>query len=312
MTDAEQARREAEALSQSAGLRVLDDVAALAVSGDDARSWLNGQVTNDVGQSQPGDAVYALVLSLKGKVLTDLWILDRGESFLLLLPADRREAIAKHFDGFIIMEDVELDPEDDVRVLTVQGPGCAEAVQNAGATEHAWPCDRLGIGGRDVVVPAASADSVRASLEQAVQALGGMSVGPRGWELARIRQGRPRYGVDFGDWTLPQEAGLKQRAIAFGKGCYQGQEPVVMLEHRGKPPKRLAQLELTGEQVPEPGTTIENAEGRRLGQVTSAQLDPSTPGRIPALGYVKRAEATEGNVLRTGGQDATIRTLVGP
>ena len=112
-------------------------------------------------------------------------------------------------------------------------------------------------------------------------------------------RGVPRWGRDFGADTLPQEAGLKH-AVSFDKGCYLGQEPVVMLEHRGKPPKRLVRLEL--EDAVEVGAPVEAAE-RQVGRVTSA-------AGTRALALVKR-KALEGEApLEVGGRALTRWALV--
>ncbi|MFW6050503.1 MAG: YgfZ/GcvT domain-containing protein [Myxococcota bacterium] len=299
----------ARALAEAAGVRLLSDQTVLRVSGDDARAWLNGQVTNDVGTPSPGNATYALVVSLKGRVLTDLWVLDHGEVLDLVLPSELAGDVAAHLDRFIIMEDVELEARRDVAVVTVQGPA-ASRVADRLADGPWWPCHRLGTG-RERLVPEERAEDVLGEVAAAAAAEGGGDVTEEAWELHRLRVGVPRVRVDFGDFTYPQEAGLKERAVSFGKGCYQGQEAVVMLEHRGKPPKKLVRLELEATTPPDPGTALEDQDGRRLGEITSAAVDPDTPGRCPALGYLKRDAAAEGAHLRCGGATAVVRAIVG-
>ena len=72
--------------------------------------------------------------------------------------------------------------------------------------------------------------------------VGGGAVSEAGFDLARVRAGRPRFGRDFGAQQYPQEAGHKQRAVSFGKGCYLGQEVVCTLENRGRLTRRLVRL----------------------------------------------------------------------
>src|SRR5690606_28633236 len=95
------ATKEAERLA-IAGVRALDD-GVLRVRGEDARTWLNGQITNDVRSTRPGDAVYALVLDGRGKILADVWALDRGDDFVLLVPGGTVEALRTHFEKYIVM-----------------------------------------------------------------------------------------------------------------------------------------------------------------------------------------------------------------
>ena len=63
-------------------------------------------------------------------------------------------------------------------------------------------------------------------------------------ECLRIESGRPRFGIDVGTDTIPQEAGLNERAVSFTKGCYVGQETVARLHYKGKPNRHLRGLRL--------------------------------------------------------------------
>lgn len=273
---------EADRLATHAGARLLDDVVVSAV-GEDAREWLHGQLTIDLRERS--DAVrYGLVLAVKGRVVGDLHVIDRGpigddeERFDLLLPGSHADAILARLERFLVMEDVELE-RLPLRVLSVQGPEAAAALP---ADTEALAIDRLGHGGREVLVPAESAVAQLAALPVP-------AISEAGWELARLRAGRPRMGVDFGEHTLPQEAGLKERALAFDQGCYVGQEPVVMLEHRGKPPKRLVRLTFAQGPAPAPGDKVV-AGDREVGTISSAAADGD--GAL-ALALVKR-KALEG------------------
>lgn len=282
-----------------AGVRALDD-GVLRVRGEDARTWLNGQITNDVRGMEPGDALYTLVLDGRGKILADGWVLERGDDVLLVVPGDTVEPLREHFDKYIVMEDVELDALE-LAVVTVQGSRAAEV-----AGPSSFPCDRLGAGGRDVLVGPADRDTTLARLAAAAEAIGGGAVGEPGWELARLRASRPRFGVDFGPAHYPQEAGLKDRAVSFTKGCYLGQEVVCTLENRGQLSRRLVRLE--GADAA-PGAELRAGE-KIVGEVTSALRDPER-GITVALGYVKRATATLDAVVGSEQGELGIAAIVG-
>jgi folate-binding protein YgfZ len=107
----------------------------------------------------------------------------------------------------------------------------------------------------------------------------------------------PRYGADFDETHYPQEAGLKERAVSFTKGCYLGQEVVCTLENRGQLRRRMMLIE--GEGL-EPGQALEGADGKKLGEVRS------TLGHR-AFAVLRRA-ATEGvdEVPVAGGRSVRI------
>ncbi len=267
--------REAAALTGSAGVRILDDLAVIDVAGDDSRSWLNGQLTNDVRGTTAGDAVYALAVSVKGRIMADAWVLDRGQdAFFLLVPRGTCERLLESFDAQIIMEDVEVRVRDELAVVTVQGPRSAAVVATAGdAAVPAWPCDRLGVGGRDVVVERAGVSAALEAFVEAAAGEGGMRVSEPGWELARLRLSVPRFGRDFDERTYPQEAGLEARAVSFQKGCYLGQEVVCMLENRGQIKRRLVSLSMPARATSAPDAVLV-ADGKDVGRLTSLALDP--------------------------------------
>jgi len=305
--------RAADFLTHHVGVRRLHEQRVVRVWGDDARSWLSGQVTNDLRAARPGESVYALVLNGKGKIVADVHALDRGDDWLLLVPTQACDALLAHLEHYIIMEDVTLTPLDDLAVLTAQGPAARAAVDAASIPDAlTFASDRLGAGGVDVLVPAAHADAALDALARSAQSHGGDSVDDDAWALAAIRAGRPRFGVDFGDRHYPQEAGLRERAVSFTKGCYLGQEVVCTLESRGQLVRKLVQLE-SPSPIAAPftaGAAIHADDGSEIGAVTSSALDPSR-GITLALGYVKRARAIAGAAVRIADADATIsRVLV--
>ena len=120
-------------------------------------------------------------------------------------------------------------------------------------------------------------------------------------DVLRVEQGVPAYGAELDERILPNEARLDD-ALSFTKGCYPGQEPVVMAKHRGHPSTLLVRLEA------EDGAPLTSGEALLLaqapvGRVTTAVL--GRDGRARALGFVRHARAAAGTVL----ESATGRTL---
>ena len=276
--------RELDWLQRSVGVLSLSDRAIISVGGDDAREWLQGQLTNQVEGVEPGDSVYAFVLTLKGRILADVYALVREDDVWLDVPAVQVGALLERFDRYIIMEDVDLEVRDDLRVITAQGPDASEVA------EGGWPADRLGVGGRQWVVSSAELESELERLTARSRELGGGWVSDQAWNHAHVIRGRPRFGVDFGDWTYPQESGLNPIAVSFNKGCYIGQETVVMLENRGKAPKVLWRWAVESIEPPKPKAPITLAD-TVVGEITSAV--PEDEG-VSALGFLKRGFETGG------------------
>jgi tRNA-modifying protein YgfZ len=122
-------------------------------------------------------------------------------------------------------------------------------------------------------------------------------------ECLRIEAGRPRLGFDMGSETIPQEAGINDRAVSFTKGCYVGQETVARLHYKGKPNRHLRGLRLT--ETVERGAEIHLAE-KVVGRVGSACVSPRF-GPI-ALALVRR-EAAPGTEVIVNGAAAEVVEL---
>jgi folate-binding protein YgfZ len=303
-------------LTEGVGVFLTTD-RVVRLQGEDSQSWLNGQVTNDVRELEPRRAVYALTVSLKGRIHSDLWALrtpadseaEPASSVALVLPQASLEPTLAAFEKHIIMEDVELAPDSDLRVITLQGPRAEALLEALGLSARAYACSRLGsVPGFDVWLPEAEVDAVLNRAAQHAPGLGGGVLDAAGWAHAHVVLGVPRAGVDFGPESYPQEAGLKARAVSFSKGCYTGQEVVYMLEKRGQAARRLVQLSAPGAAPAAPASVISDAEGQRVGEVTSATQSGSLG---VALGYVKRAHAHVGAGLRIDAQIWEVRCVLG-
>jgi len=129
-------------------------------------------------------------------------------------------------------------------------------------------------------------------------------------ETARIEAGRPRFGVDMDDDTIPLEAGLEDTAISRTKGCYVGQEVIVRVIDRGhgRVTRRLVGLTFEPDaDVPTAAAHIVSGD-RDVGRVTSVVWSPALSSPI-ALGYVHRDFVEPGTRVDVGGMRAVVTAL---
>jgi folate-binding protein YgfZ len=306
---------EYRALTRECGLIDRSERGKLALTGTEAKPFLAGQVTNDIVGLQGGHGCYAAFLTHKGKMLGDLRVLAVDEPEAELLLDTERATLQALFDlvrRFKIGYDVELHKRTVQRgLLSLIGPQ-ARAIAGAEdlpdeehahrAGEVAGHAVRLVVaaGGIDVLCNADDTDAVRAALELA----GAVGVSEAATEIVRVERGRPRYGHDLDDTTIPQEAGLNARAVSFTKGCYVGQETVARLFYRGKPNRHLRGLRLS---EPAPvGTELSLGE-RVVGRLTSSVVSPAE-GPI-ALALVRREAPVGETVDVAGGTTAEVVEL---
>ena len=282
------------------------DRSAILVTGKDRISWLNGLVTCELAKLTPGEGAYGLLVEKKGRVQTDLYVVQEravAGTVALAVPSELRDTLMATLDHYLIMEDVELALGDMVFVVA-HGP---LAVELAGLAPFAGTVDLLGTGGLVLGAPAAEKAALDARLVEAARRLGGVIADDAIWEPVRIEHGLPRFGAEVDATFYPQEASLEKLAVSFSKGCYLGQEVVYMLQERGHVKQKLVSLDLDAAgDVPGRGTPITTPTGEAVGDVRSAVTGPSS-GKPAAIAMVKWAFAKPGTELRVGGAPARVR-----
>lgn len=305
--------------------------------GPKAAEALNGLITNDVSLLQPGEGMHAAALTPKGKVLCDMLVfrLDE-ETFMLTLlrtGAPQWLATARKYVNPRLAK-VE-DESDKWSTWMLYGPQASKAVAALGAADQTvedlgdvmmqglaewkpWQHGLWNIGptsvrliraplmgstpGFIIMADARDADIVRDRLETSACRHATRAV----WDIARVESGRPAFGIDMDDNTIPQEANLDTLgAISFTKGCYTGQETVARIHFRGHVNRRLRGL-LGSSALPQHGQIVD-ATGKLVGDVRSTVISPRL-GPI-AIAMLRR-EVSAGDTVIVEGTDGPITAEV--
>jgi folate-binding protein YgfZ len=303
--------------------------ARLEVRGPDAADWLQGLLTQEIKGLRAGQGAYAAYLTPQGRMVADLRVMRRDDAFLLETVASARAALLSRLDQFVIMEDVTIaDVTDTMGCLTVIGPTAAASAAACTGLGQA----RLGelpeygqlvleapgafvAASREFGVPAFDLFATRADLAIWRTLLQARipQASERVIETARIESGRPRFGVDMHEDTIPLEAGIEARAINFEKGCYVGQEVVIRILHRGqgRVARRLVWLESAPRDQAtatwQPGESV-HLGAKAVGAVTSACWSPAREGLL-GIAMVHRDAAEPGTTVTIGSADAVVRKL---
>jgi folate-binding protein YgfZ len=311
MTSLDTLATDYRAITEASGVVDRSERGKLALSGANAASFLQGQVSNDVEGLAPGAGCYSAFLTPKGKMLGDVRVLATADELLLDTERVALQALFNMIRRFSLGYQVELHKRTLERgLLSLIGPDSALAagVEELPLEEHAHALVTIGDiavrairtdVGIDLICDSADTEALRERLADA----GAVPVGEAAVECLRIEHGRPRYGVDLDDSVIPQEAGLNERAVSFTKGCYVGQETVARLHYRGKPNRQLRGLRLSA--PVQSGEELE-LEGRVVGRIASVAQSPrfgpialalvrreAPPGVMASVGDAVTAEVTE-------------------
>jgi len=288
--------------------------------GEKSGEALTGLVTTDVLGIEAGHGGYGAALSAKGRIIADVRILagTGGGSYLIDTPA-------KAWPGFLAMVKKYVNPRvsgyrDDshaIRDLGIFGPRSREIVEAlTGAGNDALSAlepyhhldvvvdgqpvtvlrspDLGGIEGYELFAPFELFDSL---WRRAIDA-GASPAGLAAWEVARVEAGRPEWGIDIDDTTIPQEANfddLGGGAISYTKGCYIGQEVVARVHFRGHVNRHMRGLRSGNDDPPPTGAQLIDDGGNHVGDVRSSVVSPRLGGL--AIGMVRR-EVAPGAALK--------------
>ena len=255
---------------------LLDDRAVLAISGPEARDFLQGLVTNDiVGGLAPGAGLYTGLLSPQGKILFDLLVTEGDGALLLDVARDARDALLKKLKMYRLRTKVEIEARDQLAVFVdLKGHPQSRVVPYADRAVS-FPDPRLAaLGMRSI--------GARAEMPANLP-------GPRAYHQHRLALGVPE-GSDFGfEKIFALDAGLAElNGVSFTKGCYVGQELTSRMKHRATSRKRI--LTATAE-VPLPASGVVAKGGAEIGELIS------THGNMAfALIRLDRLEDAQGDV----------------
>ena len=286
--------------------------ARLRLGGKDRKRFLHGVVSNDIQSLTPGQGCHAAMLTIKGKLVADLWAYDCGEAGLLLRTVGSAAAnLQAALERYLIMDDAVItDAGAELAELALFGEGAAALLSAAcGLTLstsplpaygfvvassglHVAATPELALPGFVVWGPAAAV----ATLQAAAVTASALPLSDAHYTALRIAAGTPLYGVDMDEERMPGEAGLES-AISYKKGCFLGQEVVVRLRDRGQLNRRLCGLRLSGSgALPPVGTVLTHATRPSAGHLTS--VAHSDDWGDLALGYVHRSLWDPGTELQ--------------
>ncbi|SHE90790.1 hypothetical protein SAMN02745148_01400 [Modicisalibacter ilicicola DSM 19980] len=275
-------------------------LAVLEIAGADAERFLQGQTSAQLELVDGDFAPLTTFCTAKGRMLANAQLVRVAEGhYWLLLDRDLVDPLKTHLGKFAAFYKVELRRRDDLVLIGLAGrdaPALLEArldtlppatwhqaAQGESiALRHPGPVHRFVL-----CVPQADAAEVWNALARSAT-----PVGNAVWQLHDIKAGLGWLNAAHQDTYLPQMINWEALGgISFKKGCYTGQEVVARAHFRGQVKKRMVRAQLYGAVVPDIGTPVLDASGKRHGEVFSAALDAYGQAEILAVVSTKDDDA---------------------
>lgn len=321
---------------QSAVLFDLSARGKVELSGGDAAFFLHNLSSNDIKGLPVGAGCEAFFATPTAKTVDFVRVYhvllhDNRDAFWLDLEPGRNEKLIQYLDRYLISEQVEFaDRTDEFAHFHLAGPQAKAVLERAllddvpdleplqhmvrtfGTSSHSSirRHDPLALPGYDIICLKSLSDDVATRLLKAGAKLAGLDT----YEVLRIEAGTPAFGKDIDENRFIVEVGRIATAISYNKGCYLGQEPVVMARDRGQVQRTFLGLKLSGT-TPVPSGSKLFRDGKEIGLTTSSMVSPSLNAPI-ALAYIKRGNQEPGTMVEvevgTERRSAEVTTLPFP
>ena len=228
---------------------LLSDRGVVKVSGEDARTFLNGLITTDTAPLQPGLGRFGALLTPQGKIVADFLLTEipagHGGGLLIDCPRALAASLATKLGFYKLRAKVTVENLSDTFGVLAAWDG-VPAVQ----PDLSFADPRAEQLGWRILIPQELA-------AKAAALIGAELVDDAAYDAHRIACGAPRGGIDFnyGD-AFPHETNMDRlHGVDFDKGCYVGQEVVSRMQHRGTARTRTVGVVLDAA-PPEAGVAI--------------------------------------------------------
>lgn len=285
------------------------------VLGRDRLDLLHRMSTNEVKELPVGHARQTVLTTAIARMVDAPWLLNRGETALMVTGAGRATAVRRWLAGYIFFRDeVKLsDASAELGQLGVYGkhaaeitdalfPGAAALAENTFFERDGvivWRGRPLAGSGFTLIAPAAQVEGLQTQLVER----GALLADDATYDLLRLAAGQPEAGHELTEDYIPLETDL-WGAVSFSKGCYIGQEIIARMESRGKLARRLVGVALSA--PVEVGAKI-TASGAEVGTITSFGVLPEV-GPV-ALSVLKSAACEPGTLVEVSGVSGVVRAL---
>lgn len=296
----------------------LSHYALLAVQGEDAVKFLQGQLTNDVTKVDDLHSQLNAYCNNKGRMLANFRVFRSDGTYFISLPQELAEATLTKLQQYVLRSQVMMgNVSDALLCVGVCGEEAAATLtQHLGtlptSTDEVAQFETaivIRCAGENRFECYATPDHMPAHWQALTESM--TPVGAEQWELHNIRAGIPVITTPTSEAFVPQMANMELiNGVSFSKGCYTGQEIVARMHYLGKLKQRMYRISMVGKSVVTAGTTLsaENAKASQaVGTIVSAVQTDN--GNVEALAVIQNSYVKE-DKLKLGSPDGVDVTVL--
>jgi len=243
----------------------LSESGLLRVAGEEAQTFLQSLLSNDIREVNGQRAQLSSLNDPKGRMIASFLIWRDADDYLLQLPRVLCEPVRKRLSMYVLRAKVKIsDASDDFVLLGLAGAAASthSLVQTLPADNHAM----LSENGRSLIRLDANRYQLCLSPDAApaLWAQLAASLKPAGapcWNWLGICAGIPVIEPATQLQFVPQMINFEViGGVNFKKGCYPGQEIVARMHYLGKPKRRMFLAHVNGDAAPQPGDSLFSAD----------------------------------------------------
>jgi len=297
----------------------LSHLGLIRAHGNDAQTFLQGQLTGDVREVGSQHSQLSGYCSPKGRLLAVLRLFFYNDSYYLQLPREILPTILKRLGMFVLMSKVTLEDSSEFMAhIGLSGPKSEHQLKNIIGqlpldVDQVLEVDKIIVIRIAGVQPRFEIYGTPAELQRVWEKLSNSAVpvGSAAWRRLDVLAGIPAIYTDTMDAFVPQMVNLETLGgISFKKGCYTGQEVVARLHYRGNLKRRMYLAHVDTPSAPQAGDTLfspDASDAESTGIIVDAQ--PSTGEGYDVLAVIRIPYAESSEVRLSDAQGGLLQFL---
>jgi folate-binding protein YgfZ len=253
--------------AESPSFAPLPQLSVLTVSGEDAQSFLQNLLTNDVAALEINQSQLTGFCTAKGRLFALFLLIRRKQHYQIVLPHSMINVLQQRLSMYILRSKVTIsDDTEQLALFSIAN------TQQSNLALLKLSEDDYQLLANNQCLCVISMDKTDQLLD-AIDKLNWSLTSERVWNIAAIEAGLPMVFPETKEKFTPQQVNLDLvNGVSFKKGCYPGQEIVARLHYLGTPSRRMFLAQINSSQLPNVGDEILTDSGATAGHIVYAEI----------------------------------------